>query len=106
MLIRSRYSATSRPPTPDTGLISATQVWADQGPAGARLPGSTRVISACRWADDAEIVARVDDISEVMFAAMKRALTTRHKPWLTRYGWSTDLVIELLEDEPGEPLDG
>ena len=57
-------------------------------------------------ADDAEIVARVDDISEVMFAAMKRALTTRHKPWLTRYGWFTDLVIELLEDEPGEPLDG
>jgi len=25
---------------------------------------------------------------------------------LQHYGWFTDLVIELLEDEPGKPLDG
>ena len=56
-------------------------------------------------ADDTEIVARVDAISEVMFAAMKRALTTRHKPWLTRYSWFVDLVNELLDDVPGKPLD-
>ena len=57
-------------------------------------------------ADDVEIVARVDAISEVMFAAMKRALTTRHKPWLMRYSWFVDLVNELLDDAPGKPLDG
>jgi hypothetical protein len=57
-------------------------------------------------ADDAEIVARVDAISEVMLAAMKRALTTRHKPWLMRYSWFVDLVNELLDDLPGKPLDG
>ena len=51
-------------------------------------------------ADDAEIVARVDAISEVMLEAMKRALTTRHKPWLTRYSWFVDLVNKLLDDEP------
>jgi hypothetical protein len=51
-------------------------------------------------------VARVDAISEVMFAAMKRALTTRHKPWLMRYSWFVDPVNELLDDLPGKPLDG
>ena len=55
---------------------------------------------------DAEIVARVDAISEVMLAAMKQALNTRHKPWLMRYSWFVDLVNELLDDEPGKPLDG
>jgi hypothetical protein len=57
-------------------------------------------------ADDAEIVARVDAISEVMLATMKQALTTRHKPWLMRYSWFVGLVNELLDDLPGKPLDG
>jgi hypothetical protein len=37
---------------------------------------------------------------------MMQALNTRHKPWLMRYSWFVDLVNELLEDEPGKPLDG
>jgi len=33
-------------------------------------------------------------------------MAERRHIWLQHYGWFTDLVIELLEDEPGKPLDG
>ena len=45
-------------------------------------------------ATDQDILDHVDDIT-----------ACRHT-WLQHYGWYTDLVIELLEDEPGKPLDG
>jgi hypothetical protein len=57
-------------------------------------------------ATDQDILDQVDDITALMFGALGRAMAERRHTWLQHYGWSTDLVIELLEDEPSSPLDG
>ena len=57
-------------------------------------------------ATDQDILDRVDDITALMLGALGRAMAERRHTWLEHYGWFTDLVIELLEDEPGKPLDG
>ena len=33
-------------------------------------------------------------------------MAERRHAWLQHYGWFTDLVIELLDDQPGKTLDG
>jgi hypothetical protein len=57
-------------------------------------------------ASDEAIVERTDEITALLLGALGRAITERRHNWLQHYGWFTDLVIELLEDEPGKPLDG
>jgi hypothetical protein len=57
-------------------------------------------------ATDQDILDNVDDITALMLGALGRAMTERRHAWLQHYGWFTDLVIELLDDEPGKPLDG
>jgi hypothetical protein len=57
-------------------------------------------------ATDQDILDNVDDITALMLGALGRAMAERRHTWLQHYGWFTDLVIELLEDEPGKPLDG
>jgi hypothetical protein len=41
-----------------------------------------------------------------MLGALGRAMAERRHTWLQHYGWFTDLVIELLDDQPVKPLDG
>ena len=57
-------------------------------------------------ATDQDILDHVDDITALMLGALGRVMAERRHIWLQHYGWFTDLVIELLEDEPGKPLDG
>ena len=57
-------------------------------------------------ATDQDILDHVDDITALMLGALARAMAERRHTWLQHYGWFTYLVIELLEDEPGKPLDG
>jgi hypothetical protein len=57
-------------------------------------------------ANDQDILDRVDDITALMLGALGRAMAERRHTWLEHYGWFTDLVIELLDDLPGKPLDG
>ena len=57
-------------------------------------------------ATDQDILDHVDDITALMLGALGRAMVERRHTWLQHYGWFTDLVFELLEDEPGKPLDG
>jgi hypothetical protein len=55
---------------------------------------------------DEAVVERVDEITVLLMSAMARAMAERRHTWLQHYGWFTDLVIELLDDQPGKPLDG
>jgi hypothetical protein len=57
-------------------------------------------------ATDQDILDHVDDITGLMLGALGRAMAERRHTWLLHYGWFVDLVNELLEDEPGKPLDG
>ena len=57
-------------------------------------------------ATDQDILDHVDDITALMLGALGRAMAERRRTWLQHYGWFTDLVIELLGDEPDKPLDG
>jgi hypothetical protein len=57
-------------------------------------------------ATDQDILDHVDDITALMLGALARAMAERRHTWLLHYGWFVDLVNELLEDEPGKPLDG
>jgi hypothetical protein len=57
-------------------------------------------------ATEQDVLDQVDDITALMLGALGRAMAERRHTWLQHYGWFTDLVIELLEDEPGKPLDG
>jgi hypothetical protein len=57
-------------------------------------------------AADQDILDHVDDITALMLDALGRAMAERLHTWLQHYGWFTDLVIELLDDQPGKPLDG
>jgi hypothetical protein len=55
---------------------------------------------------DEAVVERVDEITVLLMSAMARAMAERRHTWLLHYGWFVDLVSELLNDEPGKPLDG
>ena len=57
-------------------------------------------------ATDQDILDHVDGITVLMLGALGRAMAERRHTWLQHYGWFTDLVIELLDDQPGKPLDG
>ena len=57
-------------------------------------------------ATDQDILDHVDDITALMLGALGRAMVERRHTWLQHYGWFTDLVVELLDDVPGKPLDG
>jgi hypothetical protein len=55
-------------------------------------------------ATDQDILDNV--VTALMLGALGRAMAERRHTWLQHYGWFTDLVIELLDDEPDKPLDG
>ena len=57
-------------------------------------------------ATDQDILDNIDDITALMLGVLGRAMAEHRHTWLQHYGWFTDLVIELLEEEPGKPLDG
>jgi hypothetical protein len=56
--------------------------------------------------DDAEIVARVDEITALLFAASIKAWRTDNQRWKERYRWFLATMAELHDDVPGKPLDG
>ncbi len=60
-------------------------------------------------ATDQDILDHVDDITALMLGAMARAIADRRRTWLQHLRLVRqypDLMIELLEDEPGKPFDG
>jgi hypothetical protein len=57
-------------------------------------------------ADDAEIVARVDEITILLFAASIEAWRTDNQRWKERYHWFLKIMADLQDDVPGRPLDG
>ena len=56
--------------------------------------------------EDAEIIAHVDEITALLFAAAERALSVDNQPWKERYHWFFDAIAELQYGLPGKPLDG
>jgi hypothetical protein len=42
----------------------------------------------------------------VHFAGAGKALRTGNQRWLKRYQWFAEIVDELIERRPGQPLDG
>jgi hypothetical protein len=57
-------------------------------------------------ADDAEIVARVDEIAAVLFAASIKTWRTDNQRWKERYRWFLETMAELHDDVPSKPLHG
>jgi hypothetical protein len=57
-------------------------------------------------ASDEAVLARVDEITAILFAASVRAWRGDNQRWKERYRWFAAIVSELLDDEPGKPLDG
>jgi hypothetical protein len=57
-------------------------------------------------ADDAEIVAHVDEITVLLFDRAGKALRSNNERWLKRYAWFAEIVDDLIEQRPGAPLDG
>src|SRR5262249_35225427 len=57
------------------------------------------------FADDADIVEHVDDITVLLFAASGKALRANDHLWMTRYRWFAEIINELVKDGPGKPLD-
>ena len=55
---------------------------------------------------DQDILDHIDDITALMLGALGRALAERRHAWLLHYAWFVDLINELLDDQPGKPLDG
>ena len=56
--------------------------------------------------DDAEIIAHVDEITALLFAAAERALSVDNQLWKERYRWFFEAVAELQEALPDKRLDG
>jgi hypothetical protein len=56
-------------------------------------------------ADDAEVVAHVDEITAVILAASLKALSTDNRQWMMRYRWFAEIVGELGNDPPDKWLD-
>ena len=55
--------------------------------------------------DDAEIIAHVDEITALLFAAAERALSVDNQSWKERYHWFFEVIAELHAARPGKPLD-
>ena len=56
--------------------------------------------------DDAEIIAHVDEITALLFAAAERALSVDDQLWKKRYRWFFEAVAELQEALADKRLDG
>ena len=56
--------------------------------------------------DDADIIKHVDEIAVLLFTAASKALRSNDQHWLERYMWFAKLLEELIEEQPGKPLDG
>ena len=52
------------------------------------------------------MLARVDEITLLLFAASVRAWRGDDQRWKERYRWFAKIVSELLDDLPGKQLDG
>ena len=57
-------------------------------------------------ASDEAVLARVDEITLLLFAASVRAWRGDNQRWKERYRWFAEIVSELLDDKPDKPLDG
>ena len=57
-------------------------------------------------ADDAEIIAHVDEITALLLAASSRALRADDQRWTERYRWFFEAIAELQDALPDTPLDG
>ena len=57
-------------------------------------------------ADDAEIIAHVDEITALLLAASVRASLADNQRWKERYSWFFEAIAELQDALPGKPLDG
>jgi hypothetical protein len=57
-------------------------------------------------ATDEAVLARVDEITAILFASSVRAWRTDDQRWKERYGWFAAIMSELLDNVPGKPLDG
>ena len=55
--------------------------------------------------DDAEIIAHVDEITALLFAAAERALSGDNRLWKERYRWFFEAVAELQEALPDKRLE-
>ena len=55
--------------------------------------------------DDAEIIAHVDEITALLFAAAERALSVDNQLWKERYRWFFEAIAELQYAVPGKPID-
>ena len=51
------------------------------------------------------ILARVDDITEMLLRSLTTALAEGDADWLRRHAWFVDVVTAMLEDAVGKPLD-
>ena len=56
-------------------------------------------------ASDEAVLAHVDEITAILFASSVRAWRVDDQRWKERYRWFAEIVSELLEDEPGKPLE-
>jgi hypothetical protein len=57
-------------------------------------------------ASDEAVLARVDDITAILFASSVQAWRTDDPRWKERYGWFAAIMSELLDELPGKALDG
>ena len=99
MLMKSRYSATIDAAMPKIHVLSDPEF----GPIKARLAraylehkGDLRVLLT----DDAEIIAHVDEITALLFAASERALLADNRRWKERYRWFFEAIAELQDALP------
>ena len=79
------------------------------GPIKARLTraylehkGDLGVLST----DEAAIIAHVDEITALLFAAAERALSVDNELWKERYHWFLEAIAELRYALAGKPLNG
>ena len=56
--------------------------------------------------DDAEIIAHVDEITALLLTASVRACRADNQRWKKRYRWFFEVIGELQDAPPHEPLDG
>ena len=57
-------------------------------------------------ADDADIIAMVDEITALLLAASVQASRVHNDRWKERYHWFFEAIVELYDALPGKPLDG
>jgi hypothetical protein len=57
-------------------------------------------------ADDASIVAHVDDITFVLMRGVSRAVESGNVNFMTRFSWFADACAEVWDGAPNWTLDG